>query len=291
MRTLVTVVVAASFAVPSVASAQGGPPMCPLTPGPTAYQPPLLSVLNAAGGPSSALISAALGPQFTGLWLDTPNQGWAVAVSPGPLDVAGAKAAILAQFGTQLTPEQVAYAGDRLTVHATPYAKADLEQVQRDAFAAMQAQGWPASAAVGCGTSDGYRVQITRFIGAAPATPELEAETAAVLAPFGDKVRFNLSPGIPAPAVAPAPAPARPAVRVRDYASVPRCVRGDRLVVRASKSSALRSVTISAGKRRASARAGGKARLTFKARRTRVAVTVRLRDGSTATEHHTVGRC
>lgn len=289
MGAFVAVVVGASFAVPSAASAQAGPPMCPLTPGPTAYQPPLLSVLNSAGGPNSALISAALGPQFTGLWLDTPNQGWAVAVSPGPLDVAGAKAAILAQFGMQLTPEQVAYAGDRLTVHATPYARADLEQVQRDAFAAMQAQGWPASAAVGCGTSDGYRVQITRFIGAAPATPALETETAAVLAPFGDKVRFNLAPGIPGSAAA--PAPARPAVRVRDFAFVPRCVRGDRLVVRASKSSALRSVTISAGKRRAIARAGGKARLKLKARRTRVAVTVKLRDGRTATEHHMVGSC
>ena len=279
MRMLVAAVAAGTIlAVPSSAAAD---PLCPLGGGPPAAAlAPLMSGADAAA-------KQALGSQYGGTWADTPRQGWSVAIAPGALDATTGKAATIAA----LTGEHAAYLSERLTVLPTLYGWDEISAV-RDQVAALQPSAPDLIAGVGlsCAFSDAWRAVVS--IGPAE-TPDVVARTQALLAPFGDRVHVQYGTGFARPAILVSPA-AVPAVNARQYATVPRtarCVRGKAIGVRAADDAALRSVTLTAGKRSVTAKRGKRAQLVLKSRSTRVTLTVSLRDGRTATETVTYRRC
>lgn len=129
-----------------------------------------------------------------------------------------------------------------------------------------------------------------------------------LLAPFGDKValRFDIlvfivptTPGTPPPPevkptvhTVPTPSVQPLAPRLRDHVSLPstaHCVRGGTLSVKPGKQVA--RLRLTAGGRAASARDGKAAKLKLKARRTKVAVTATLEDGSVVQQSFNYRRC
>lgn len=284
------------------------------TGGSTAYQavlsllvsPPTLHPQNVPlhpGGGASGAVEQALGAQRAILWLDTPRQGWTVAVAPGLLDLPAARAAILTALGERFSAEQVTYLDERLTLLPTPYSWAELTAVERQ-VPGLLPPGLLSSMGISCDASDAVRLEI--MIGPA-GTPDVVAQVQAALGRFGDMVYVSYDHGfpthpvgqVPAPPLAPAPAPAparipAAAPRIAEYVTVPRtgrCVRGRAVGVSVKKRADVRSVTLAAGKRRVTARSGKRARLALKQRSTRVTVTVKLRDGRAATKTLTYTRC
>lgn len=268
--------------------------MCPLGGGPYEYQAALLPLLGNSSAPEGGPLRAALGAQYALVWMDTPRQGWTVAIAPGLLDEAAARTAILAQFPA----EHRAYLGERLTVVTTPYSEAQLRAAQNQISATLLGP-FVTGVGIGCNFSDAVRLQVS--IGP-DETLEIAAQAQALLAPFGDMVRIVYGIG---PAVAmvgtveslpsasnPSPKDTARSPRVRSYVTLPvasRCVRGTSIGFRTRGDA--KSVTLSAGKRRATATSGKRARLALRSRATKVKVTVKLRDGRTATETVTYRRC
>ncbi len=315
------IAVALSLAGIGAASAQAAP-LCTLSPGPWQYQatlgpllsdpgpplpvppgsPPLPAPRNGPGAYSVA--RAALGVQFGGGWVSNAVQGWVVGLAPGPLDVAAARGAIIDRLGPAFTPSEAAYLAELLYVDPQSYSEAELRATQAavsDALSAAQlGVGWGANVGL-CTLSDARRVEVTLYV---DATPEIVERVRALLAPHGDKVRLAVSPhGPPMPVPMPAPAgPLRPAsaaaVALGRHVTMPlarRCVRGKQLRVGVRRgASSVRALTVTVGDRERTIR-GARLRKPFVvalgARRTKVAVTVRLADGRAATRSVTYVRC
>ena len=245
------------------------------------------------GGEGDDAARSVLGAQFTGIWADTPRQGWSVAFAPGPQDASTARAGIHDYLAARLSPDDVAYLDSTLNLFPVPYSEAELNAV-RDAILEVAKANPGLISGIGneCNTSDAFRVGVG-IIDAE--TPELRARVEQLLAPFGDKVRARYGVGYVTPDIGPAPSPPGPLqtaakLRVGDYASLPRssrCVRGERLGVKASNA----TVTLSVGARRAIAKPGKRAALRLTQRRTKVTVTVRLPDGRTAAQTLMYRRC
>jgi hypothetical protein len=311
-RALIFAGLIAGFAVPSTAAAQAEP-ICPLAAGPYEYQAGLSLYAgtywtsDGAHNPNGGVQGAArraLGAQYTGFWFDTARQGLSVAFAPGPLDAAAARAAIVRELAADFTPDQIAFVEPKLNVLQDAYSEAELNAAWEQVKPIVAGSGLDMTSAFGCFDSGTWRITVTR--GLVPAvTPEIEAETEALFAPFGDKVVIRYAPfttvATPVADSAPAPPPGivvarppfidRPALRLRDFVSRPatgHCLRGA-LTVRAKRG--VKSVRLTAGKRHATATAGKKARLALRQRSTRVTITVTLPDGRSASQKLVYKRC
>jgi len=251
---------------------------------------------------------AALGGQFTGLWLSNRDQGWDVGLAPGPLDTVRARAAIVASIRARFAPADANTLDDLLRVYRQPYSEAELAAVREDVFSKLIAARIPVGGGSVCVDQDAYRVEVNVYNTATPTQVE-QART--IVAVHGDKARFRaVSYGPPSPTIGIGPGPgkggagalfppgkpnARKAVRLADYlttTSSTRCLRGTRLQVRlrAHRRGEVASLRI---------RAAGRTRtlgskpvlLTARGRTLTVTITVRLRDGRTATSTHRYTRC
>jgi len=258
----------------------------------------------------------ATGAQYTMLWLDPVRQGWHIAIAPGPLDAAAARAAIVAALQAALPAADATYLADRLEVGDEPYSEADLKAVQSGVIADLQAADLHVGVSVGfglCQLSDNVRVEVMLY---SDSTPAIVAAVTALLAPYGDKVRLGVSPtgppqpadaalpgrGTPAPQATPTPKTpvptARPVAFAR-YVTLPvarRCVRGAvaHVALLPATRQAVRSVTVTvAGHRRTLTAARLRAPLAVRlgARRTAIRVAVALRDGRGAQRTVTLTRC
>jgi hypothetical protein len=275
------------------------------------------------GDEVSDAVKAAVGAQYSILWVNDQRQGWSVAVAPGALDVDAAKAAIIDRIQTSFTAEQAAFLRDHLSVWATPYAEAELRAIQDDLFQRVLApldQGWgmqdsitcvpgdPAAEAGSPAAADGWRVAATVYTGDVDPSAELLAQAKAAVEPYGDKARLDVkrgdgravpaigiapvTPATPAPIVGSKPAPL--GLRVGRYVSVPHasCVRGRTVTIKARRPANLRKLTVQAPSRKVSLRPGksAKVRLATKGRTT-VSVTVTTKGGQTGTQTYTFRRC
>ena len=223
-----------------------------------------------------------------GFWWDARHQGWAVALSPGALDVETGKAAILAELTARFAPEAAALLSSTLAVYPTLYSGAELMEARTPSPRSRE----PARRDHGSRHGLPRHGRLSRHgLLAAPGDPENVARVQALIGQYGDKVRVTYGVRIvPVAGVVPAPA----AVNAGQYATVPkaaRCVRGKAIGVRAADDAAVRSVTLQAGKRSVTAKRGKRAQLALKSRSTRVTLTVSLRDGRTATQTFTYRRC
>jgi hypothetical protein len=252
-----------------------------------------------SGAEADEAARSVLGNQFVMLWVDTPRQGWSVAFSPGPHDAASARAAIDSFLATRVSAADKDYLMGALTLLPTPYSKAELDAVVNALLPAVMDQtGILSGAEVSCVGTD-VHVTVTVI---PQETPEVRAQVDALVAPYGDKVRLRF--GVPRPQagtllIGTAPelppggsAPAKPTPRLRDHVALPataRCVRGGTLTVKPGKD--VRKLRLAAGTRKVVAGNGKAAKLKLKARRTKVAVTVTLKDGRTATQTLTYRRC
>jgi hypothetical protein len=171
------------------------------------------------------------------------------------------------------------------------YNEADLRSAADQITTLALQKGWNVAVGVGCAKAGFWRVELTRF--ALQDSPELRAETEALIAPFGDKVSLSYCPcvitggSVPTQALPPSPstpaAPGRP-LDVRDFYSK-RCRRG---VLRLTAKNGSKSLRLSAGKRHA---AGKRVRLRLNRRFTRVKVTVIRKDGGTFAQRVPFKRC
>lgn len=302
---------AAFAAVPTAAHAQGAT-LCDFrSSGDHSYQlrlgPFLSPVASAAvpgtpqtvsGGEADAAARSVLGDQFVMLWADTHRQGWSVAFTPGTHDATTARAAIDAYLASRVSAADKDYLMSALTLLPTPYGKLELDAIVNALVPAVLDQsGILSGVGVSC---EGTRVHVAVSV-IPQETPEVRARVEALVGGYGDKVSVRYGVPRPEPAIAPIgtapPLPpgiaetAKPSVRLRDHVSLPataRCVRG-RLTVKPGKD--VRKLRLAAGSRKAFGKPGKPARLTLKARRTKVAVTVTLKDGGTATQTLTYRRC
>lgn len=245
-------------------------------------------------GPGWQAATTVLGGQFVMHRLDPGRQGWAVAFSPGQYDASTGRAAIAAYLAEHASAADAAYLLDTLLLQPTPYSKADLDAVFAQVGEIMRTNaGLFSSAGVGCLLSDGVRVEVS--VGT-PDTPERRAQAEALLAPFGDKVRVVHGVSWAQAAVGQVPGIAeqsgpgqRPTLKVRDYVTLPRTSRCARTVGAKARSGAdVKRVRLAIGKR---VSAGKHPRLKLKSKRSKVTVTVTLRDGTTAIENLTYRRC
>lgn len=303
---------AACAAVPGTAHAQGAT-LCDFrSSGDYTYQQrlgPFLSPLTSAaipgtpqtvtGGQAGDAARTVLGDQFVMLWADTPRQGWSVAFSPGAHDAATARAAIDAYLASRVSAADRDYLMGALTLLPTPYGKAELDAIVNTLVpVAMDPGGILSGLGVSC---EGTRVHVAVSV-IPQETPEVRAQVEALVGGYGDKVSVRY--GVPRPEPVRAPIGSTPPlppggveratvpVRLLDHVSLPaaaRCVRSGTLTVRAGKD--VRKLRLAAGMRKAFGKPGRPARLKLKARRTKVAVTVTLADGGTATQTFTYRRC
>ena len=127
-------------------------------------------------------------------WISNVDQGWDIGLAPGPLDVDEARAAIIGQLAASYAPERLAALSNYLHVVAQPYSESQLSATRDAADVALRTAGFHNSAGIGlCTLSDAIRVEVT-ILSDAPLTPEQTAQVEAVLAPFGDQVRYKVSP-------------------------------------------------------------------------------------------------
>lgn len=301
---------AAFAAAPSAALAADTPPMCDFTSGGDySYQQRLGPFLSAvassatpgapptvSGGQAGDAARTVLGAQYVMLWADTQRQGWAVAFSPGTHDATTARVAIDAYLASRVSAADKDYLMGALTLLPTPYSLAELTAVQDALYPLGAIPAFASGGGITCQHSDGVRVEVGI---ADPETPELRAQAEAWVAPYGDKVRLRFGVGRAVPAIGSTPIPtapletAKPALRLRDHVALPattRCVRGGTLTVKAAGQQ-VRKLRLAAGARAAFGKPGKPAKLKLKARRTKVAVTVTLKDGRTATQTVTYRRC
>jgi hypothetical protein len=114
---------------PAPAAAQD-PQACALGGGPYRYQAELMRPLTTSSvllDHGHAAARERLGAQFAGLWLSDRQQGWAVGVAPGALDLEQARAAIVDGLAARVSGDGLATLTSMLRVHAQPYAWAELE--------------------------------------------------------------------------------------------------------------------------------------------------------------------
>ncbi len=268
----------------------------------------------APGGGFDGAAREALGEQFAMRWFSDANHGLAVGLAPGALDADAARAAIVAELNERFTPEQAAFVAGRFAVVPMPYGEAALKETAAQVQARVTAAGIPQGKVMvnfaGCRFSDAWRVEVEMFT---PITEEEVQRVTETVAEFGDVVRLNPIPmtmmpiggSVPWIPITAPPAPpdppdtlATPVVNAGPYVSVPatrRCVRGPAVRVRARPGKSVRSLVVSSRGRRQTV--SGKrmtttgVKVALKARRTTVAVTVRLQDGTTATRSYTYTRC
>ena len=268
----------------------------------------------APGGGFDGAAREALGEQFAMRWFSDANHGLAVGLAPGALDADAARAAIVAELNERFTPEQAAFVAGRFAVVPMPYGEAALKETAAQVQARVTAAGIPQGKVMvnfaGCRFSDAWRVEVEMFT---PITEEEVQRVTETVAEFGDLVRLNPIPmtmmpiggAVPWIPITAPPAPpdppdtlATPVVNAGPYVSVPatrRCVRGPAVRVRARPGKSVRSLVVSSRGRRQTV--SGKrmtttgVKVALKARRTTVAVTVRLQDGTTATRSYTYTRC
>ena len=283
--------------------------------GPTEYQArlgPMVSgfVIDTGGHgnppppPASTGVGAGnlarevLGAQFAGFWLSNALQGWVVAVAPGALDLAAARAAVTERVAARYTADEAAYLSERLHVDPHPYSDADLRATQEalSATLAAEAPGTYWAAAIACTLSEARRVEVSVFH---PTTAEQYERITALLARFGDQVRaVRATSGSPTPAGSPgASSGARRVSFARHVRMTPaaRCLRGRAVRITARTGSpAVRSLTVRAAGR-SRTYAGRRLRkpivVALRARRTKVTVTARLADRRSASRTVTYTRC
>ena len=305
-----TAIVLSALGAPALADAQS---LCRSAgDGPRDYQTTLGPLVNgfvlAPGGhgeppppaPASTGVGAgnlareAVGAQFAAFWLSNAVQGWVVGLAPGPLDPAAARAAIVSRIAAHYTPAEAAHLSDRLHVDPQPYAEADLHATEEAVSATLgaEARGAYWGTGIGCTLSDHRRVEVNVY---PPSTTQDFQRVAALLAPFGDKVRVTRTGG---PATATPAGPTRRAVVLGRHVRMPsalRCVRGRQVSITARRSRpVVRSLTVRAAGRAKTI--GGRRlakplRVSLRGARTRVVVTVRLADGCAATRAVTYRRC
>jgi hypothetical protein len=321
---LVAIVAAGAFGAPAVAQASlcGGSegsleytrklslyvssftPATPLPGQPPLDTPDLPSTNVGAGN----LAREALGAQFAMLWLHNGLQGWVVGLAPGPLDAAAARAAIVERIAAHYTPDETTYLAGLLHIDPQPYGLADLSAVQDALGQALLAEPDRVLFGVGvsCTKSDAFRVELTIY---SPVTPEQFLRVLALVEPYGDKVRVELVPhGPPSPGVLvlgpqpPQPQPqGRPAVRPVSFSRhvkmpiLRRCTRARQVRVAARGGQpAVKTLSIRSGGRTRTISGKRLARplvVALRARRTTVAVTVRVADGRAASRTVTYTCC
>ena len=218
MRLLVAAAVAGTFlALPSGALAQGGTALCvgPKSSAEAAGQAALLPYLGNRSAEAAA--SAALGAQYVGSWWDARHQGWAVALSPGALDVETGKAAILAELTARFPPDAAALLSSTLAVYPTRYSGTELVAAHEHVIAMAVAQpDFVTGHGISCHDSDAYRVLV--WIGP-EATPEVVARATALFGGLGDIVRLEYGrPVVPLAGTVPAVPGDKEPCPVRDRA-------------------------------------------------------------------------
>jgi hypothetical protein len=112
---------------------------------------------------------------------------------PGPTQpraADAAPAAILTELADEFTPDQVAWLDSKLNVLQDTYSEAELDAVSQQILPLTQPKGGNVSNGIGCFQAGSWRVDVTRF--GVERTPDVIAETEALLAPFGDKVTLNI---------------------------------------------------------------------------------------------------
>jgi hypothetical protein len=296
-RFAVTVIAAslAALAFAPAAHAEG----CHLGGGPYQYQGALTPWL----GPSSdhntdgatGAAKEALGAQYAALWLSDAEQGWDVGLAPGPLDAAAARTAIAAALAKRFDQARVDFLMSALHVVPQPYGEADLQAVQQQVFALLNGMGLQSGVGISCTMTDSMRVEAMVLTGDAEPTAEQQAAVAAALAPFGDKVRWELRKGAITPG-----ADATPQTNVSTLplvatyvrlARASRCVHGAAITVKALRRDDLRSVTVTSRGHSTTLRPGRSARVRLHRPATKVTVTVKLRNLPTATQTYRYTRC
>jgi hypothetical protein len=242
--------------------------------------------------PGEDALKEALGTQFVLVWVEGARQGWGAAYSPGALDEATARAAFRERIAARVSADDAQYLDSRLVFGATPYSLAELTAAQDDAVARFA--GVPLVAGIECRDSDALRVHVR--VGTTE-TPELRAHADALVAAHGDRVRVEIDPRLAVPAdigtgvpLSQQSAPGqRPTLKVRDYVSLPRSSRCARTVgAKVRPGADVKRVRLAIGKR---VSAGMSPRLKLKSRRSKVTVTVTLRDGGVAVDRFTYRRC
>lgn len=259
-----------------------------------------------ANGDAGTATRLALGSQFAGLWLSTLHQGWDVGLAPGPLTPDTARIAIITQLAQRFTTDQVVFLASHLTVDAEPFSDATLQTTQNNVMAALRMAGIYATAQYGvCTLSDAIRVEVT--VDALP-TAELQAQVAAVLAPFGDAVRFRFttpptagggSSATPPPTTTGTTATKTPSIASYvSMAGTARCVKAATIHVRAkpAKTSSISSLKVAATGARALTLTGSKlaggAAIKLTRKKTKVTLTLALKSGGgSAKRAYTFTRC
>jgi hypothetical protein len=300
LRALVVTVAAGVLLATSSAAALAAPAACAPADGPHDYQAGLAPLIRTGeGGGAEGASREAVGPQFTMLWLDDVRQGWDVGLAPGAMNADQARAAIVDQLSARFSAEQVSYLADRLHVEPQPYSEADLQATSDQVVAQMQAADLGAAWSAGyglCTLSDAIRVEVLMYGDSTQATQD---RVRAILAPYGDRVRFAVSASAPPSGGTGRVAAAPP--RVADYLSVAstrRCVRRPAIRLRARPSRRAQidavTVTVTAGGRSVTRGTSALVRplvVRLRAAHTTVTVAVRLRDGRRAARAYAFSRC
>ena len=318
----IVVIAASVLCAFGTASAQAAP-LCAISPGPWEYQSALVPLLSdpgpvppvapglqplppaRTGSGAITVAHQALGAQFAGGWLNNEVQGWVVGLAPGPLDVPAAHAAIVQALGQHFAGADLAELTDRLHVDPQPYSDDELRATADAITGSVIAEHLPAAVGYGlCSLSDARRVEVELY---SDATPEIVDRVTALLAPFGDQVRLVVHPyGPPVPDSVPGdvepplvlPHSQLQGITFAKYVRMPlagRCVHATQVRVSArAMRPAARTLAVKVGRRTRTIR-GARLRkplvVALHAKRTRVAVTVRLADGRTATRSPTYVRC
>jgi hypothetical protein len=289
-------ITAAALAMaPATARAEG----CVLGGGPYAYQGALSPWL----GPSSdhntdgatGAAKEALGAQYAALWLSDAEQGWDVGLAPGALDAAAARTAIGTALAKRFDQARVDFLMSALHVVAQPYGEADLQAVQQQVFALITGMGLQSGVGISCTMSDSMRVEATIFTGDAEPTDAQRAAVAAALAPFGDKLRYELRKGAIVPASGLAPETNVSTLPlVSSYVRIARagrCVHAAAITVKTRRNADIKSVTVTSRGRSTTLRPGRSARVKLHRPATKVTVTVKLRNLPGATQTYRYTRC
>jgi hypothetical protein len=250
--------------------------------GSSVYQDALLDLIEEA----DIGAQAALGPQYANLWFSDRDQGWDVGVAPGPLTLDAARAAILDELAARFPPNPRALLADTLHVYAMPYGMAELEAVQSELSAELEAVDAGRGLGIGCEDGDAWRVEVELFSEDATAA-DIE-QVKAILAPYGDRVRLIVVEGG-------LPESGGGHRGPRTFVKAPkagRCIRGDaiRIKVRRAMRRFVKRVNVTvAGRRHRVGRTP--LRITLTRRVTRVTITVRLRGGDRLRRTYTFRRC
>ena len=144
--------------------------------------------------PSAQAVHAALGQQDGSYWLVGRLNGWHVNVAPGSKSLGQSRAALESTIRAFFTPKDADLLVKELQVHAVPYAREELEAVQRALQAEIDAEGCePGTYDVGidCRASDAPRVELWLSEGIRASHG---AQAQAIASHFGDRAALDLGP-------------------------------------------------------------------------------------------------